>query len=221
MNFWKYHINGNDFLILHTRKKLSKEYCQALLDRRSGIGADGIGFLYRSAKKMNFDLYNRKFEKTTFCANGIRCAGSWYMNMLKEDSCEIVMSGKTYRLKQHQNLVTVETPLPKEIGEDYYQFFGVHHIRDSYMEEEYVVQDVCQYQNYMNFQLQVYKGNRQKEYNFGNSSIVAFYHGFMQKQLHKISICQHMNSKSLLQYNQNRIFLSSKVCFIAKGSLEI
>ena len=42
MKFWKYHVNGNDFILLESSHKMHPSQITMLCDRHKGIGADGI-----------------------------------------------------------------------------------------------------------------------------------------------------------------------------------
>jgi diaminopimelate epimerase len=76
--FYKYHGNGNDFIIADNRKQeipyndriLIKKLC----DRNFGIGADGLMLL---EDKPGFDFYMRYFNSDgnegSMCGNGGRC----------------------------------------------------------------------------------------------------------------------------------------------------
>ncbi|MCX6283405.1 MAG: diaminopimelate epimerase [Bacteroidetes bacterium] len=81
MDFFKYHGNGNDFIILDNRMNLfipEGSMIAALCDRHFGIGADGLMLL---EKKDGFDFslryYNSDGFESTMCGNGGRCMAAF------------------------------------------------------------------------------------------------------------------------------------------------
>jgi len=78
VEFFKYHGNGNDFILIDNRRgrvsHLSQKAIAALCDRRFGIGADGLILLNKS-RKYDFEMeyYNSDGRESTMCGNGGRC----------------------------------------------------------------------------------------------------------------------------------------------------
>ena len=75
--FYKYHGNGNDFIIIDNRSGLlflSQRQIEFICDRHFGIGADGLMFL---EEKGGFDFslryYNSDGHESSMCGNGGRC----------------------------------------------------------------------------------------------------------------------------------------------------
>lgn len=77
INFFKYHGNGNDFIIIDNRSgevDLSREQVAFLCDRHFGIGADGLMLLEaRSSYDFSLKYYNSDGNESTMCGNGGRC----------------------------------------------------------------------------------------------------------------------------------------------------
>lgn len=77
MRLYKYHGAGNDFLIADGRDKsiaLSAGQIQALCNRHTGIGADGMMILQRSAEHdFRMLYYNSDGSGGMMCGNGGRC----------------------------------------------------------------------------------------------------------------------------------------------------
>lgn len=70
----KYHGCGNDFLLLENQMKTSAQksrLARILCERHTGIGADGMIFLYTDPLTM--EIYNSDGSFAPMCGNGIRC----------------------------------------------------------------------------------------------------------------------------------------------------
>lgn len=80
--FWKYHGNGNDFIVINnihdSKFKLSIEQIATICDRRYGIGADGLIFLNESADS-DFEMvyHNSDGNVASMCGNGGRCVAAF------------------------------------------------------------------------------------------------------------------------------------------------
>ena len=77
MQFWKFHGNGNDFIMIDNRKRdfdNASHHIEKLCDRHYGIGADGLITL-GSSERYDFSLhyYNADGKEGTMCGNGGRC----------------------------------------------------------------------------------------------------------------------------------------------------
>jgi diaminopimelate epimerase len=76
--FLKMHGAGNDFIMIDGRGSsihLEREDIARLCDRRRGIGADGIIFVYDSdISDFKMDYYNKDGGQAELCGNGARCA---------------------------------------------------------------------------------------------------------------------------------------------------
>lgn len=81
MDFYKYHGNGNDFIIIDNRKndiKLDSNQIQRLCHRRFGIGADGL-MLLQESNSADFEMiyYNSDGRESSMCGNGGRCIAAF------------------------------------------------------------------------------------------------------------------------------------------------
>ena len=81
--FEKYQGNGNDFIIIDSRKYdfyndllLNNINSHNLCNRNFGIGADGVIFILKADDKDNdvrMVIYNSDNSEAEMCGNGIRC----------------------------------------------------------------------------------------------------------------------------------------------------
>ncbi len=75
--FWKMSGAGNDFIVLKgLLGRRGSRLAQALCDRRSGIGADGLLGLSHSRSGTRIDYWNAD-GSYAFCGNGTRCGALW------------------------------------------------------------------------------------------------------------------------------------------------
>ena len=78
IQFYKYHGNGNDFIILDNREgrisELGREKINRLCHRRFGIGADGFMLLgLKEGYDFTMKYYNSDGLEGSMCGNGARC----------------------------------------------------------------------------------------------------------------------------------------------------
>jgi diaminopimelate epimerase len=77
INFFKYHGNGNDFIILDNRSgtyHLDNKSIVFLCDRHYGIGADGLMLLEESTgHDFALKYFNSDGNESSMCGNGGRC----------------------------------------------------------------------------------------------------------------------------------------------------
>ncbi len=77
--FHKYHGTGNDFILIEDPEglweyRLSQPLIEALCTRHTGIGADGLMLLQRTAGyDFRMVYYNSDGHESSFCGNGSRC----------------------------------------------------------------------------------------------------------------------------------------------------
>jgi diaminopimelate epimerase len=81
MKFAKYHGTGNDFVMLEDlgdRLTLTPALVGNLCDRHTGVGADGVIRIARSARADFFmDYWNADGNVAEMCGNGIRCLATY------------------------------------------------------------------------------------------------------------------------------------------------
>ncbi len=80
ISFFKYHAQGNDFILIDDRfsnicKNISVEkLCQTMCQRHFGIGADGLIFLAHHNNYSFEMLFYNPDGSLSMCGNGARCA---------------------------------------------------------------------------------------------------------------------------------------------------
>jgi len=79
--FWKYHGNGNDFVIINNLNGnivLDNKQIALICDRRFGIGADGF-IMITNTHKADFEMiyHNSDGNLASMCGNGGRCAAAY------------------------------------------------------------------------------------------------------------------------------------------------
>src|SRR5580700_11905576 len=84
ISFVKAHACGNDFLILEEALagRAHAELARRLCSRNTSIGADGIEFLDRAAKRpaggdFFLRLFNADGSEAELSGNGTRCVAAW------------------------------------------------------------------------------------------------------------------------------------------------
>ena len=81
IDFFKYHGNGNDFIILDNRSgriKLSRSQINFLCNRHFGIGADGLMLLEnQSGYDFSLKYFNSDGNESSMCGNGGRCMAAF------------------------------------------------------------------------------------------------------------------------------------------------
>ena len=81
IHFFKFHGNGNDFILIDNRTanlNLNCEQIQKICDRRFGIGADGLLLLNNSLEyDFMMKYYNSDGKVGSMCGNGGRCISAF------------------------------------------------------------------------------------------------------------------------------------------------
>lgn len=100
LEFYKYHGNGNDFVIIDNVKaetELTNLQIAHICSRRIGIGADGLIFINKS-DTADFEMlyYNSDGNIGSMCGNGGRCAAAlaYSLNIAKQEMLFDAFDGK-------------------------------------------------------------------------------------------------------------------------------
>ena len=97
INILKCHGSGNDFILIDEwsngykfSEKQRVVLSQALCDRNSLLGADGILFFLKSDKAdAGMRIFNSDGSEAEMCGNGLRCVARYAVELLKKDSALI------------------------------------------------------------------------------------------------------------------------------------
>lgn len=84
--FAKFHGLGNDFLVVRARSlpRSLSDLARAILDRRTGAGADGLVLVLPPRKKQHdarLRFFNQDGSEAEMSGNGIRCAGAYLLGL--------------------------------------------------------------------------------------------------------------------------------------------
>ncbi len=77
MHFFKYEGLGNDFILIPQEPSLDRDTIRSLCDRHTGVGADGILFVFQKNGQWNLKIFNADASMAEMCGNGIRCVAQW------------------------------------------------------------------------------------------------------------------------------------------------
>ncbi|MBN2025872.1 MAG: diaminopimelate epimerase [Actinobacteria bacterium] len=129
MQFYKYHGTGNDFIVLDAMEEgvfLSPREIEALCQRHTGIGADGVIFACPPlAADAAMRIFNADGSEAEMCGNGIRCLAKYLFERMgiKREDMFIETGGGTRRLRLETveglvREVRVDMGLPELMGRD-------------------------------------------------------------------------------------------------------
>jgi len=87
--FAKFHGLGNDWLVVGVEglPRSLKEFSRAILDRHTGIGADGLMVIMpprKSSHTARLRFFNADGSEAEMSGNGIRCAGAFLAELLPD-----------------------------------------------------------------------------------------------------------------------------------------
>ncbi len=108
IEFYKYHGNGNDFVILNNISGnliLSTQQIAQICDRRFGIGADGLIFINKSTDAdFKMVYHNSDGNVGSMCGNGGRCvaAFAYSLNLVANEMVFVAYDGKHKAIINHK-----------------------------------------------------------------------------------------------------------------------
>ncbi|MFP4491453.1 MAG: hypothetical protein ACLFNZ_08250 [Spirochaetaceae bacterium] len=101
LDFYKLHLNGHDFILVNGfRQPLPEDSGLGLLsnymsDRREGVGARGIIFLFPGEEHQgDIVYYNRRGEETDLPADGLLCAARYAFDFGLADKGTLVLENR-------------------------------------------------------------------------------------------------------------------------------
>jgi diaminopimelate epimerase len=125
IQFTKMHGNGNDFILIDEYEKvvipdeMKGQFAALYCDRRSGIGADGVLFLSKSAKgNLKMRIFQPDESEAEMCGNGIRCLAKYaFDHKYAKESCMVeTLAGEVgvaMGYKEDEFSATITLPAPK------------------------------------------------------------------------------------------------------------
>lgn len=106
ISFCKSHGAGNDFVILDCRRQTvsppTPGQVRAMLDRRRGIGADGLMMLSpcRLKNAVAVRYWNADGSSAPFCGNGARCAADLILGRSPASEVFLIFGRRTYQARR-------------------------------------------------------------------------------------------------------------------------
>lgn len=119
--FSKYSGCGNDFILVDNRTSRfpadNKVFIQRLLNRRHGIGADGLILLENSPlASFKMRIFNPDASEAEMCGNGIRCLIKFASELgLPSDNLVVETLSGLLAAKNNLENVSIKMPYPAEV----------------------------------------------------------------------------------------------------------
>ncbi len=139
LSFFKYHGNGNDFILIDDRSCFfpiqNQDLIKWLCSRNLGIGADGLILLQSSTlAHFRMRIFNSDGLEADLCGNGLRCLVLYIKNLgFQEDVFLIETQQSVIPCSIQGNIVSLTLPTPKvmhwgiKLGEEVaYEVFVVN-----------------------------------------------------------------------------------------------
>lgn len=218
MKFWKYHVNGNDFILMESVHKLHPTKIASLCDRHKGIGADGILCVSQEKDAIVYTHYNADGSKATMCGNGIRCVAHYFCKK-NHVSCVDIQIEKNYHVELNDHIATLYAPIPEVLDDHRYNSGVQHLIVDAYQQSEDDNVDVVVYRDDTHFEMTTYELGVGETLSCGTGMIAAFYHGVRNHLLSHMAIGTSSGGYNLLYLSGNSICLSSAVHQVYCGEI--
>lgn len=218
MKFWKYQLNGNDFVLIHTKQQMEASLIRKLCDRHYGVGADGVMLVHYRSGKVYYRHFNSDGSSAGMCGNGIRCVAYWYMSRKSVNDCDVLIQGKQYHVCRLDDLVTLESELPKVIEENIYDSGVRHHISDHLIEDDTCNVDIVSYQDAMNVCIDTIELGAGHTLSCGTGNIAAFYHGYRMGLLHRIATISAPGGSNVMRIRGSHIYMSGIVHLVFQGT---
>lgn len=216
MKFWKYHVNGNDFILVDSVHKMHPTQIMRLCDRHKGIGADGILCVWEE-DGVHYIHYNADGSIALMCGNGIRCVAHYICKKKQITKTDITILNQTYTVELNDHITTLYAPIPKILGDNRYNSGVQHQIVSDYIQSDDDNIDIVTYRNDTHFEMTTYELGVGETLSCGTGMIAAFYHGVRNHYLSHMAIGTSKGGYNLLYLNGNTICLSSCVHEVYSG----
>lgn len=218
MKFWKYHLNGNDFILIHSVCQRDQKMMIKMCDRHKGIGGDGVMFVRIQKGIVYYEHFNCDGSPAGMCGNGIRCVAHWFMSRKNLNQCNVIINDHEYHLSAYKDMITLESDFPTMLDENLYLAGVKHRITEEYVEDDEYNVDVVRYEDAMFFHIDTYELGVGETLSCGTGNLAAFYHGYLHNLLHRIAIGESKGGQNLIRKSGNHLYISGVAHCVYQGT---
>ncbi len=126
MHVTKYNASGNDFIIFHDDKRRDRHaLAQALCQRQSGVGADGMVVLVPHPEyDFEWEFYNSDGSEATMCGNATRAVAHYAIEhgISINSNAEFLTGAGVIRVKVNGDYAVTDMLEPKILEKDIEEF---------------------------------------------------------------------------------------------------
>ncbi len=117
LEFYKYHVNGNDFIIIEDLNNRIKNYsklARELCKRRFSIGADGL-LIINDSKVADFKMriFNPDGSEAEMCGNGLACVSKYMYEKIGKQKLNVETLSGIKCVEIINNFVKLDMGRPK------------------------------------------------------------------------------------------------------------
>ena len=185
MNFFKYHANGNDFVITENTGVDVEMVC----DRHFGIGADGVIIVEIIDNGCVCKYYNADGSYANFCGNGLCCVADWLMKQQSSNSCEIQMGDTVYVAYCEGEEIVCRVHCPELLGHNLYRLGVLHKVADEELQTDEYNLNFAEILNRDTLRIQTFEKGVGWTLSCGSGSMVSFYHYFIHDLVNRKVMC--------------------------------
>lgn len=214
MKFWKYHVNGNDFILVEN-EQVDVEW---LCNRYTGIGADGILSMSENEKEIQVEYWNMDGSKADFCGNGICCVADILFRKQQKEVVQLLFGLETYEVYRAGKEVILKMPLPKAIGTNEY-LCGVKHC---VMEQGVKIEGNENYVEWLDdehLMVETFEQGVGWTHSCGSGNIVSFYHWHQKGCINDSITCINPGGLAKLWIENEAIFYQVEPHFVYQGQI--
>ena len=217
MNFWKYQVNGNDFILTED----SDVDVVSICDRHYGVGADGVLVVELIDKHCVCQYYNADGSYAEFCGNGICCVANWYMQIFHEDVCQIQMGDTLYDVYKDKDEIVVKVHCPQMLGPNLYKCGVIHVVADESIQDDTYNVNFCEILDRNTIRVQTFEKGVGWTLSCGSGSIVSFYHYFIHDEIENMVDCICEGGKSRIWIEDTFIYYAVMADDVFSGEIEM